>query len=82
MVVICKQWQGSAYRSQKTAALPKFRAKEAVPFSRVGIDFAVPLFVKDLKSKGVHKVYIAIFSFCITRAIHLELVDDLLAETF
>ena len=80
--VICKRWQGSAYRSPKTAALPEFREKEAAPFSRVGIDFAGPLFVKDLKSKDMRKVYIAIFSCCVTRAVHLELVNDLSAETF
>ena len=82
LVIAIKRWQSSAYNNPKTAALPEFRAKEASPFSKVGIDFAGPLFVKDLKSKDMHKVYIAIFSCCVTRAIHLELVDDLSAETF
>ena len=80
--VTCKQRQGSAYNNTKTAALPEFRAKEAPPFSKVGIDFAGPLFVKDLKSKDMHKAHIAIFSCCVTRAIHLKLVNDLSAETF
>ena len=80
--VICKRWQGSAYNNPKTAALPEFRAKGAAPFSKVRIDFAGPLFVKDLKSKDMHKVYIAIFSCYATRAIHLELVHDLSVETF
>ena len=62
--------------------MPEFRAKEAAPFSKVGIDLAGPLFVKDLKSKDMHKVYIAIFSCCVTTAIHLKLVNDLSAETF
>ena len=51
--VTCKRWQGAAYSKPKTAALPEFIAKEAAPFSRVGIDFAGPLFVKDLKSKDM-----------------------------
>ena len=62
--------------------MPEFRAKQAAPFSKVGIDFAGPLFVKDLKSKDMYKVYIAIFLCCVTRAIHLKLVDNLSAETF
>ena len=68
LVIAIKRWQSSAYNNPKTAALPEFRAKEAAPFSKVGIDFAGPLFVKDLKSKDMHKVYIAIFSCCVTRA--------------
>jgi hypothetical protein len=79
--VTCKRWQGAAYSSPKTAAMPEFRAREAPPFSKVGIDFAGPLYVKDPKSRDMRKVYIAIFSCCVTRAIHLELVNDLSAAT-
>jgi hypothetical protein len=61
--------------------MPEFRAREAPPFSKVGIDFAGPLYVKDPKSRDMRKVYIAIFSCCVTRAIHLQLVNDLSAAT-
>ena len=79
--VTCKRWQGAAYSSPKTAAMPEFRAREAPSFSMVGIDSAGPLYVKDPKSRDMRKVYIAIFSCCVTRAIHLELVNDLSAAT-
>ena len=58
---------------------PGFRVKEAPPFSRVGIDFAGPLHVKE-KSGQMRKAYVAIFSCCVTRVVHLELVEDLSAE--
>ena len=61
-----------------TAALPEFRVREAPSFSRVGVDFAGPLYVKS-KVGGMEKVYIALFSCCVTRAIHLELVENLSA---
>ena len=80
--VTCKRWQGAPYGNPKTADMPNFRATEAIPFSQSGIDFAGPLSVKDPKSRDMHKIYIAVFTCCVTRAVHLELVDDLSAETF
>ena len=45
------------------------------------MDFAGPLFVK--KGKGqMSKVYITLFTCCVTRAIHLELVENLEASSF
>ena len=47
----------------------------APPFSRVGIDFAAPFYAKEASGER-KKVYIALFSCCVTRAVHLELVDE------
>ena len=55
--------------------------KPIPPFSSVGVDFAGPLFVKS-KNGHIRKVYITLFTCCVTRAVHLELVDDLSVETF
>jgi hypothetical protein len=79
--VTCKKLEGKPYSVAWTADLPEFRVREAAPFSKVGIDFAGPLFVR-CSTKCSRKVYIALFSCCVTRAIHLELVRDLSAETF
>ena len=65
----------------EVADLPEFRIREVAPFSKVGIDFAGPLFAKCC-SQSSRKVYIALFTCCVTRALHLELVRDLSAETF
>ena len=61
--------------------LPGFRVKGDFAFSFTGIDFAGPLFVKKRKS-DVRKVYICLFTCGTSRAIHLELVSDLTANTF
>ena len=44
--VTCKKEQCKPFGAPPTAALPEFRVREAPPFSKVGIDFAGPLFVK------------------------------------
>ena len=79
--VVCKKLEGRPCSVTKVADLPKFRIREVAPFSNVGIDFAGPLFAKCC-SKSSRKVYIALFTCCVTRALHLELVRDLSAETF
>ena len=77
----CKKLIRKSYRAPATAALPEFRVTRAPPFSRVAIDFAGPLYAKN-RVGDMEKVYIALFSCCVTRAIHLELVDEMSAEAF
>jgi hypothetical protein len=62
------------------ADLPDFRVRQAAPYSKVGVDFAGPLYYKD--SSGMQKAYVALFSCCVTRALYLDLVKDLEAPTF
>ncbi|GFS31053.1 integrase catalytic domain-containing protein [Trichonephila inaurata madagascariensis] len=63
--------------SSEPAPLPLDRVADCVAFEIVGIDLAGPLF---LKSGG--KVWIALFTCANFRAIHLELVNSLTAESF
>ena len=79
--VVCKKLEGRPCSVSKVADLPEFRIREVAPFSKVGIDFAGPLFAKCC-SQSSRKVYIALFTCCVTRALHLELVRELSAETF
>ena len=60
--------------------LPGFRVKRSSPFANTGVDFAGPLYIKDEKS--IRNAYIALFTCSVTRAIRLELVEDLSAPTF
>ena len=79
--VICNKLEVKAYKALLMGPLPDFRVTQSPAFSKVGIDFAGPLYVKG-QSGSMEKVYIALFSCCTTRAIHLELVKDLTAHTF
>ena len=79
--VTCRKLIGKQFSAPPNAVLPVFRVKEAPPFLRVGVDFAGPLYVKE-KPGQISKAYVAIYSCCVTRAVHLELVEDLSAEAF
>lgn len=73
--------EGKAYSAPRSAALPEFRATEATAFFKTGVDFARPFYVKA-HAKTLPEVYIALFSCCMTRATHLELVGDLSTGAF
>ena len=77
---ICKKLEGKSYNAPPIAPLPDFRVNEAPPFSKVGVDFAGPLFIK--RQGEMAKVWIALFTCCVSRAVHLELVENLHASTF
>ena len=78
---VCRKHEGKPFPSPPTAALPEYRVTQAAPFSNVGIDFAGPLYVKEKRGE-LRKVYICLFVCCVTRALHLELAQDLSAPTF
>ena len=77
----CLRLEGKPYSQPITAALPSFRVKQADPFSRIGIDFAGPLYVKE-KDGNMSKVYVALFTCCITRAVSLDIMHDLATVSF
>ncbi|GFW59822.1 integrase catalytic domain-containing protein [Trichonephila clavipes] len=63
--------------SSEPAPLPLDRVVDCVEFEIVGIDLAGPLFLKSGE-----KVWIALFTCANFRAIHLELVNSLTADSF
>ena len=77
--VICRRYEGAPFTSPPAPPLPEFRVKEVPAFTNTGVDFAGPLFVKG---PGSTKVWICLFTCLVTRAVHLDLVTDLLTETF
>ncbi|XP_046854266.1 uncharacterized protein LOC124447403 [Xenia sp. Carnegie-2017] len=79
--IVCKKLEGKSYNRPSEANLPAFRVEQSEPFSKTGVDFAGPLYVKNAPG-GTDKVYIALFSCCVTRALHLDLVKDLSADEF
>jgi len=79
--VVCKKLEGRPFKEPPTVPLPEYRVNKAPPFSNIGVDFAGPLYVRQGKDK-MTKCYVCLFSCCVTRALHLELVKDLSAHTF
>jgi len=66
------------------ADLPPSRVVQCRPFSKVGIDFAGPLRMKELKLRKAreYKVYISVFVCMTVKAVHLEIVTDLSTPAF
>ena len=73
--------EGKAFSAPPVTDLPSFRVKEATPFSTVGVDFAGPLFIRK-ENKQMGKVYIVLYTCSVTRAVHLDLVEDMTAPVF
>ena len=72
--------EGKPYSAPPPPPLPVFRVEEAPPFSFTGVDFAGPLYVK---SDGAgKKVWICLYTCCVVRAVHLDLMPDLSTPAF
>ena len=69
---------------QLQLALPDFCLSEDFAFTRVGVDYAGPLYVKDIysPSKDMHKSHMALYTCASSRAIHLDLVPDNTTQSF
>ena len=81
---VCSKIQGRPYSAPAVPDLPGFRVENSYPFANTGVDFAGPLYVKNVfggESK-MHKVYIVLYTCASTRAVHLDLVPSLDAQSF
>ena len=77
--VVCRRYEGKAL-SSPVPRLPKDRVGDHPPFAVTGVDFAGPLYANT--SQDQYKVYICLFTFGVTCAVHLELTVDLTANSF
>ena len=78
--VTCRRVSGAAYNAPDPPPLPKSRMQQTQPFDATGVDFTGALYVRNA---GIEtKVYICLFTCATTRAIHLEVVEDLTVEAF
>lgn len=78
--LVCRKVAGGPYRVPPSPDLPDFRVQPSQPFSSTGLDYMGPLFVRS--SDGAQKVWICLFTCATTRAIHLEVIDDLSSAQF
>ena len=63
-------------------ALPKERVIHVEPFHTVGVDYTGSISIKNPNDGSLNKYYICLFTCATTRAVHLELANDMSAQTF
>ena len=79
---LCKKLEGRPYLLPPPAVdLPSFRVTESPPFSKTGLDMAGPIYY-ETKERQMENCYIALFTCCVTRAVHLEVTTDLSTDSF
>jgi len=78
--VICRKVSGKPYPMPDPAPLPFIRTQDVRPFTYTGVDFSGALYVR--RGTEEVKVYLCLFTCATTRALHLEIVQDLSTETF
>ncbi|XP_038106766.1 uncharacterized protein LOC119766348 [Culex quinquefasciatus] len=62
--------------------LPSARVTVARPFSKVGVDYFGPVYIRPGPRRVAIKAYVAVFVCMGTKAAHLELVTDLSTDRF
>ena len=79
--IIFRKLKGRPYQAPPSPPLPEFRVKECLPFAYTDLDFAGLLYVKN-HTGPQQKVWICLYTCCITRAIQLDLVPSLTTSAF
>ncbi|XP_064473912.1 uncharacterized protein LOC135388341 [Ornithodoros turicata] len=77
--VTCRR-NDARHLTQPDGQLPPDRVTMSHPFEVTGIDFAGPVMLK--RRRNYHKGYIVLFTCAVTRAVHLELCEDMSAIKF
>ena len=78
--VTCRKVTGRPYLAPDPPPLPRLRTQDVHPFTFTGVDFTGALYVRQGTEEV--KVYLCLFTCATTRAVHLEIVQDLTAEMF
>ena len=79
---VCMRYEGKPYKATHPPPLPEFRVRERPPFTYTGVDFAGPLHVKERGNNGTSKVWICLYTCCVVRAVHLDIVPNLTTSAF
>ena len=75
--MICRWYEGKPFTAPLASPLPLFRVNEVPPFMYTAVDFGDTLYIKNKEDSSSTKVWICLFTCCVTCAIHLGLVADL-----
>ena len=77
---MCRRFKGNSYHAPPVPPLKPFRLEKAPPFTHTGVDFAGPLYVRQPEGTS-SKVWICLYTCCVIRAVHLDLVPDISTTT-
>jgi len=77
---VCRKVTGKPYSAPDPPPLPELRTQDVHPFTFTGVEFTGALYVQQGKQEV--KVYLCLFTCVTTLAVHLELVQDITAQTF
>ena len=80
--VTCKRFQTKTLIPPGSPDLPDFRVNSTYCFQYTGLDYAGPLFVKDISKTNTSKVYILLLTCATSRAVHLELTPNMNVPAF
>ena len=79
--IVCKRYNARSQKYPGPAVLPSSRVKLSVPFAHTGVDYTGHYYIRDDQG-GKVKVYILIFNYFNTRAVHLEAVSSMSTAEF
>ena len=79
--VICRRQRARTIAKPPPPPLPAERVQWKRPFSTVGVDHTGHFYARDTYGNHI-KLYICLFVCATTRAVHLEVVDNLSATSF
>ena len=81
---VCKKLEGRPYGVPPTPQLPEFRLSDDFAFSSIGVDFAGPIYVKDVYNMRsvMNKACIVLYTCASSRAVHLDLVPNMSSQAF
>ena len=83
--VICRRYEGMPYKAPPPPPLPSFRVTEWPPFTFTAVDYAGPLSVcpdHTIHALCDQKVWVCVYTCCVTRAVHIEIVTNLSSQSF
>ena len=78
---LCRKHHGGPFKISEMAPLPTERVSRSPPFVNTGVDYFGPILVKDVENEK-HKTWICLLTCMVTRAIHLEVVEDMTTISF
>ncbi|XGW34163.1 hypothetical protein V3C99_018183 [Haemonchus contortus] len=74
---VCKRWQGLPFGAPEMPPLPNDRVRASKPFANTACDFIGPFITKSNEN-----MYVCLYTCLTTRAVHLEVVENMTTGAF